>query len=119
MAEQRQRKILLLISKLLVSEDPRFFIDVIGLLFILGQFVVNIMSSWFVDSANHTCGNFPPEINEMEVAGLSSLPSDLVKPPRVGESAVNLECEVTFKSNSVHCQLKHTIASIVSSRCTN
>ena len=59
-----------------------------------GQFVVNIMSSWYVDSANHTCGNFPPEENEMILAGLTNIKSDLVTPPRVGEAAVQLECEV-------------------------
>lgn len=52
------------------------------------------MSKWYVESANHTCGAFPPEVNEMEVAGLTPLPSDLVKPPRVREAAVQLECEV-------------------------
>ena len=59
-----------------------------------GQFVVNIMSTWYVDSANYCCGNFPPEVNEMEVAGLTELKSDIVKPPRVGESAIQFECEV-------------------------
>ena len=54
------------------------------------------MSTWYVDSANHCCGNFPPEVNEMEIAGLTELKSDMVKPPRVGESAIQLECEVTM-----------------------
>jgi len=52
------------------------------------------MSSWFVDSANHTCGNFPPDVNEMKIAGLTEVPSESVSPPRVGESAINLECVV-------------------------
>jgi len=58
-----------------------------------GQFVVNIMSSWFLESANHTCGPFDPEINEMDVAGLTALPSTVVTAPRVGESAIHFECE--------------------------
>eukprot|EP01039_Chlorochromonas_danica_P005348 gene5348-5884_t len=57
------------------------------------QFVVNIMSSWYLEAANHTSGNFPSNVNEMEVAGLASLPSDLVRPPRLAEAAVQLECE--------------------------
>lgn len=60
-----------------------------------GQFVVNIMSSWYVESANHCSGAFPPDVSEFEVSGLSTLPSDIVKPPRVGEAAVQLECEVS------------------------
>lgn len=58
-----------------------------------GQFVVNIISSWFVESANHTCGAFDPEVNEMDIAGLTAIPSELIAPPRVGESAVHFECE--------------------------
>lgn len=52
------------------------------------------MSTWYVESANHTCGNFDPDINEMDIAGLTAIPSMIVKPPRVGESAIQLECEV-------------------------
>jgi len=58
-----------------------------------GQFVVNIISSWFVESANHTCGAFDPEVNEMDVAGLTAVPSESIAPPRVGESAIHFECE--------------------------
>ena len=25
-----------------------------------GEFVVNIMSEWYVEAANHSCGSFPP-----------------------------------------------------------
>eukprot|EP01042_Synura_sphagnicola_P027666 gene27666-35702_t len=48
------------------------------------------------ESANHCSGAFPHDINEMDKAGLSSLPSDVVKPPRVGNAAIQLECE-TFQ----------------------
>lgn len=58
------------------------------------QFVVSIMSEWFIESANHTCGNFPPEVDEMALAGLTREKSTIVSPPRVKESAVNMECEV-------------------------
>ncbi len=26
------------------------------------EFVVNMMSDWFVEAANHSCGEFPPEV---------------------------------------------------------
>ena len=45
-------------------------------------------------AANHCCGNFPPDVNEMEESGLTPLPSQLVKPPRVAESALQMECKV-------------------------
>ncbi|CAM9827034.1 unnamed protein product, partial [Ascophyllum nodosum] len=59
-----------------------------------GEFVVSIISEWFVEAANHTSGNFPPQVDEMEAAGLTPLKSIIVSPPRVKESAVNMECKV-------------------------
>lgn len=58
------------------------------------EFVVSIMSDWFVEAANHTCGSFPPEVDEMNVAGLTPIKSTIVAPPRIKESAVNMECKV-------------------------
>lgn len=52
------------------------------------------MSDWFVEAANHTCGSFPPEVDEMKVAGLTPIKSTIVAPPRIKESAVNMECKV-------------------------
>ncbi|GIL67856.1 hypothetical protein Vafri_21150, partial [Volvox africanus] len=58
------------------------------------EFVVNIISEWFVEAANHTCGDYPPGVDEMKLSGLNPLPSTKVKPPRVAESAVHLECKL-------------------------
>lgn len=54
--------------------------------------VVNIMSEWFVEAANYTCGPYDAGQNEFEIAGLTPLPSVAVAPPRVAESAVHMEC---------------------------
>jgi flavin reductase (DIM6/NTAB) family NADH-FMN oxidoreductase RutF len=56
--------------------------------------VVNIISDWFVEAANHTCGDFPRGTDEMQQAGLTPLPSTLVAPPRVAESALQMECKI-------------------------
>lgn len=56
------------------------------------EFVVHIMSEWFVEAANHTCGNFLPEEDEMQIAGLTPVPSVRVSPPRIEESAFAMEC---------------------------
>ncbi|EFJ43026.1 hypothetical protein VOLCADRAFT_96769 [Volvox carteri f. nagariensis] len=58
------------------------------------EFVVNVISEWFVEAANHTCGDYPPGVDEMRLAGLHPMPSTKVRPPRVAESAVHLECRV-------------------------
>jgi flavin reductase (DIM6/NTAB) family NADH-FMN oxidoreductase RutF len=56
------------------------------------QFVVNIVSHDFAGKMNLTSQDFPPEVNEFEIAGLTPVPSDLVKPARVAESRVSMEC---------------------------
>lgn len=59
-----------------------------------GEFVVNIISEWFVEAANHCCGNFDYGEDEMALSGLTPLPSVKVAPPRVREAAVQLECRL-------------------------
>lgn len=58
------------------------------------EYVVNIISDWFVEAANYTCGDYDRGLNEMELAGLTPVPSLKVKPPRVGESAIQMECKL-------------------------
>ncbi|KAF8072997.1 ywrF [Scenedesmus sp. PABB004] len=59
-----------------------------------GEFVVNIMSEWFVEAANHTCGDFAPGVDEFEQSGLQPAASHVVAPPRVREAAVQMECKL-------------------------
>ena len=58
------------------------------------EFVVNIVSEEFAEQMNITSAEFPPEVNEFEAAGLTPVPSDLVKPPRVKESHIHMECKL-------------------------
>ena len=58
------------------------------------EFVVNIVSEEFAEQMNITSAEFPPEVDEFEAAGLTPIPSDLVKPPRVKESHVHMECKL-------------------------
>ena len=60
-----------------------------------GTFVVHIMSDWYVESANHTCGNYDPHVDEFELAGLTKRwDCRYAAAPRVAEAAVALECRV-------------------------
>ena len=58
------------------------------------EFTVNMMSAWFVEAANHTCGPYDAGVDEFEVSGLTPIDSVAVAPPRVAESAVQFECRV-------------------------
>lgn len=59
-----------------------------------GEFVVNSANRWLIEKLV-TCGAaYEYGINEMEKSGLSPLPSEIVKPVRVKESAVHMECKL-------------------------
>ncbi|MFY9936411.1 MAG: flavin reductase family protein [Silvibacterium sp.] len=58
------------------------------------EFVVNIVSEEFADKMNLTSAEVPPEIDEFELSGLTPVASELVKPPRVGESRAQMECRL-------------------------
>jgi flavin reductase (DIM6/NTAB) family NADH-FMN oxidoreductase RutF len=57
-----------------------------------GEFVVNIVSEEIAEQMNLCSGNYPPEVDEFQVSGLTPVASDIVRPPRVLESHVNMEC---------------------------
>lgn len=59
-----------------------------------GEFVVNVVTEAIGPAMNATATDFPPETNEFEVANLTPLPSRIVKPSRVGESPINMECKL-------------------------
>jgi flavin reductase (DIM6/NTAB) family NADH-FMN oxidoreductase RutF len=56
------------------------------------EFVVNIVSESFARQMNECSADFPPEVDEFAVSGLTAIPGELVKPPRVGESMIQMEC---------------------------
>ena len=58
------------------------------------EFVVNVVSEDFVEQMNATAVDVPPEIDEFELSGLTPVPSKLVKPPRVKEAKVSMECRL-------------------------
>lgn len=58
------------------------------------QFVVNLVSEEVAEAMNITAIEFPPGVDELKEAGLTTLPSVHVKPPRIAESPVAMECEL-------------------------
>lgn len=57
-----------------------------------GEFVYNMATYDLREAMNITAAEFAPETDEFEMAGLTKAPSVLVKPFRVLESPVQLEC---------------------------
>jgi flavin reductase (DIM6/NTAB) family NADH-FMN oxidoreductase RutF len=58
------------------------------------EFVVNIVSEEFADKMNTTSGEYAYGVDEFEMSGLTPVPSEVVRPPRVKESHVNMECKL-------------------------
>lgn len=59
-----------------------------------GEFVVNIVNENIVEAMNKTAAEYPENVNEFDIANLTQIDSDLVKPPRLRESPVNMECKL-------------------------
>lgn len=59
-----------------------------------GEFVVNIVSESFAAQMNQCSAEVPADVDEFALSGLTAVASDLVRPPRVAESAVQMECKL-------------------------
>lgn len=58
------------------------------------EFVVNAVTADLARAMVLTSGEFPPAVNEFAEVGLTPLPSERVKPPRVLESPIHMECRL-------------------------
>ena len=59
-----------------------------------GEFVVNVVVDDIAEAMNRTAAEFPAAVSEFEVAGLTPAASVKIRPPRVAESPVNMECRL-------------------------
>lgn len=60
----------------------------------VAECVINIVNYEMVAQTSLASCEYPQGVNEFTKAGFSMLPSDVVKPPRVAESPVQLECRI-------------------------
>lgn len=59
-----------------------------------GEFVVNVVNEAVGEAMNATSQSFPPEVDEFVAAGLTPAPSRLVRPARVAEAPIQMECRL-------------------------
>ena len=59
-----------------------------------GEFVINIVSDSIAGAANATAADVGPEVDEFLLAGLTAIPGEVVKVPRVAESPAQFECKL-------------------------
>lgn len=58
------------------------------------EFTVSVVTESTAAAMNLTSGEFPPDVDEFEVAGLTKVPGDVVAAPMVGEAVAGFECRV-------------------------
>ena len=58
------------------------------------EFVVNMVTENIAAAMHQASADYPFGTSEFEQVGLTPIPSDLVRPPRVKESPIALECQV-------------------------
>ncbi|MFC1587317.1 flavin reductase family protein [Planctomycetota bacterium] len=59
-----------------------------------GEFVVNIPDENIAPKMVQCSADYPPDISEIETVGLTTLPSELIRPPRLAECAIQMECKL-------------------------
>lgn len=59
-----------------------------------GEFVVNVATADLATAVSISAQDLPAEVSEVELAGLTTSPSELLKVPRVAESPVQMECRL-------------------------
>lgn len=59
-----------------------------------GEFVINTVPAALAETVQ-ACGQvFSPEVSEVEVLGLTTVPSAVIRTPRIAEAVVQFECRV-------------------------
>lgn len=59
-----------------------------------GEYVINVTTYALAERVNTASFEYPADVDEFDVAGFTRVPSARVRPPRVGESPIALECRV-------------------------
>jgi flavin reductase (DIM6/NTAB) family NADH-FMN oxidoreductase RutF len=57
-----------------------------------GEYVINVVTEDLLDKMNICATDFPAGVDELEMAGLTTAPSSVVKVPRIAEAHAALEC---------------------------
>ena len=59
-----------------------------------GEFVVSVVVDEIAAAMNAAAAEYPADVDEFEISGLTPAPSETVRAPGVAESPVNMECRL-------------------------
>lgn len=74
------------------NHDDMSFKDTAANIRLTEEFTVNIVDYANVEAMNICAVPFPPDVDELEMAGLHAIPGEKVRCPRIAEAPVSLEC---------------------------
>lgn len=77
-----------------------------------GEFVVNMVPLALKDAMNTTTANVGHEVDELQLAALDTAESVMVKPPRVAQAPIHLECRL-HQEIELPCTLENSINRMV------
>jgi flavin reductase (DIM6/NTAB) family NADH-FMN oxidoreductase RutF len=83
-----------------------------------GEFVVNVVTEDLARPMNVCAVDFPPEVGELDMAGLNAEASSVVKVPRIREAHAALECKLyqLLRPGKGRIILGHVLAAYVEDR---
>jgi len=59
-----------------------------------GDFVVNVVTEAIAEQMNICATEYPEGMSEFDESGLTPIPSEIVKAPRIKESPIQMECKL-------------------------
>jgi len=78
----------------LLGDPEKGFKDTARNIMATAEFVVNLVPEGLAEAMNITAVDAPAGLNELGLAGLDTAPSVMVKPPRIMQSPVAMECKM-------------------------
>ncbi|MFN4192861.1 MAG: flavin reductase family protein [Tabrizicola sp.] len=88
----------------LMAAPDRGFKDTALNILETGEFVVNLVPERLVQAMNLTSADAPRGVDELALAGLATLPSQHIAPPRIADSPVAFECRSLSSVVTGPCQ---------------
>lgn len=78
----------------LLADPDKGFKDTARNILDTGEFVINLVPERLVEAMNITAVNAPGEVSELTLAGLETVASKHIAPPRIADSPVAFECRM-------------------------
>ncbi|MFC2018892.1 flavin reductase family protein [Chloroflexota bacterium] len=73
------------------------------------DFVVNVVDGSLIEPAARASADYPSEVDEIKEVGLTAIPGEMVKSPRIAEAKVSMECRLRHVAELVEEQALRSV----------